>query len=32
MIRTIYASICGAIIFLAALIPPLMLIADKTGF
>ena len=29
MIRTIYASICGALIFLAALIPPLVLIIDR---
>ena len=29
MIRTLYASICGALIFVAALIPPLVLILDR---
>jgi len=32
MIRTIYASLCGAMILIAALIPPLILIIDKAGF
>ena len=32
MIRTIYSSICGALIFIAALIPAAILVMDKTGF
>jgi hypothetical protein len=32
MIRTIYSSLCGALIFLAALIPAALLILDKAGF
>jgi len=32
MMRTIYASLCGAMILIAALIPPLILIIDKAGF
>lgn len=31
MIRTIYSSICGALIFIAALIPAAILILDKAG-
>ena len=30
--RTIYASMCGALILLAALIPPAILIIDNIGF
>ena len=30
--RTIYASMCGALILLAALIPPAILIIDSIGF
>jgi hypothetical protein len=32
MMRTIYASVCGALILIAALIPPVILIIDKAGF
>lgn len=32
MMRTIYSSICGALIFIVALIPMAILIMDKTGF
>gem|GEM_PF-2683681 len=32
MMRTIYASMCGALIFIVALIPPAILIIDKIGF
>jgi hypothetical protein len=32
MMQTIYASICGALILIAALIPPAILILDKAGF
>jgi len=31
MIRTIYASLCGALMFIVAIIPPLILILDKLG-
>jgi len=30
--QTFYASMYGALIFFAALIPPLILIIDKAGF
>jgi hypothetical protein len=32
MIRTLYSSICGVLIFIAALIPAAILIMDKAGF
>jgi hypothetical protein len=32
MKRTIYTSICGALMFIAALIPAAILIIDKAGF
>jgi hypothetical protein len=32
MMQTIYASICGALILITALIPPAILILDKAGF
>jgi hypothetical protein len=32
MMQTIYASMCGALILIAALIPPVILIMDKIGF
>lgn len=32
MIRTIYSSICGALILVAAMTPAAILIMDKTGF
>ena len=32
MMRTIYSSLCGALIFIAALIPTAILIMDKAGF
>jgi hypothetical protein len=32
MIRTVFASICGALILIAALILPAFLILDKAGF
>lgn len=31
MMRTIYSSICGALIFIAALIPAAILLLDKAG-
>jgi hypothetical protein len=31
MMRTIYASMCGALIFFAALIPPAILLIEKAG-
>lgn len=31
MMRTIYSSICGALIFIAALIPAAILLMDKAG-
>jgi len=31
MIRTICASLCGALILVTALIPPVLLILDKAG-
>jgi hypothetical protein len=30
--RTIYASICGTLIFVAALIPVVILLMDNAGF
>jgi len=32
MMRTIYVYVCGVLIFIAALIPPAILIIDKAGF
>jgi hypothetical protein len=32
MMRTIYAYVYGALIFFAALLPPVILIIDKAGF
>ena len=32
MMQTIYASICGALILFAALIPPAIHIIEKAGF
>lgn len=32
MMRTLYSSICGVLIFIAALIPAAILIMDKAGF
>jgi hypothetical protein len=32
MLRTIYSSICGALILITALIPAYILIMDKIGF
>jgi hypothetical protein len=30
--RTIYVSVCGVLIFIAALIPPALLLMEKAGF
>lgn len=32
MIRTICSSICGALMFIAAMIPAMILVIDKIGF
>jgi len=32
MMRTIYSSLCGMLIFIAAMIPAALLIMDKAGF
>lgn len=32
MIRTVYTSICGVLIFIAALIPAAIHVMDKAGF